>query len=432
MTRHEMNARRAEIGTELRALNDAHPGDLPAEAQTRWDALNTELAGIEQRIARQQTVDDLERRASGTRIGGGAPEPETRQIGGFGDGARLPDAFDGQFLVTQHGQQVPVLENRHRITSFYPAGNSAAEELGVGGILRVMVNGPKTTTERRAMEESSPGAGGVTVVPQFAAGILDELRAASVAFRAGVRTVPMASQSLTFGRITKTPVGAWRAESAAIAEDESTFDQVTMKAKSWALRCRISRELLEDGQNVDSIIRSAFAASGALALDQAVLFGSGTANQPLGIAYTPGIQNTALNSALGNWDPILDGVLNLENVNAGTVSAMIMAPRTNRTIRGFKDTTGNPLTAPADIGTIPRLATTSMPTSEGVGDAFTGSSILMGDFSQVYVGMRTSLQISILNELYAESGQVGFVAWMRADVLVIRPQTLLRLSGITP
>lgn len=430
MTLREMMARRAEIGTELRAVNDAHPGDLPAEAQTRWDALNTELSGIEQRIARQQTVDDLERRAAGTRIGGGAPEPETRQIGG--DGASIPADFDGLCLIAQNGQRVPVLEQRHAIASLYQSGNSAAEELGVGGFLRALYRGAQTDLERRVLSESSIGSGGAMVPLPVAAGILDELRASTVAFRAGCRTVPMASQSLTFGRLTKTPVGAWRAENAAIVEDESTFDQVTMKAKSWALRCKISRELLEDGQNVDSIIRSAFAASGALALDQAILFGDGTANQPLGISNTAGIQATALNGALSNWDPILDGVLDLENVNAGTVSAMIMAPRTNRTIRGFKDTTGNPLTAPADVGTIPRLTTTSVPVNEAVGAGANGSSVLLGDFSQVYVGMRTSLQISVLNELYAENGQVGFVAWMRADVLVIRPQTLLRLSGITP
>ncbi|MBB2163846.1 phage major capsid protein [Gluconacetobacter sp. 1b LMG 1731] len=430
MTLREMMTRRAEIGTELRALNDAHPGDLPAEAQTRWDALNTELSGIEQRIARQQTVDDLERRAAGTRIGGGAPEPETRQIGG--DGARIPADFDGLCLIAQNGQRVPVLEQRHAIADLYQSGNSAAEELGVGGFLRALYRGAQTDLERRVLSESSIGSGGAMVPLPVAAGILDELRASTVAFRAGCRTVPMASQSLTFGRLTKTPVGAWRAENAAIVEDESTFDQVTMKAKSWALRCKISRELLEDGQNVDSIIRSAFAASGALALDQAILFGDGTANQPLGISNTAGIQTTALNAALGNWDPILDGVLDLENVNSGTVSAMVMAPRTNRAIRGFKDANNNPLTAPADVGTIPRLTTTSVPVNETVGAGANGSSILMGDFSQVYVGMRTSLQISVLNELYAENGQIGFVAWMRADVLVIRPQTLLRLSGITP
>jgi len=429
MNPHQMRARQAEIATEMRAINTQHQGALPPEAEARWNTLQTELTDLEARIARQEQLNDNDRRSGGNRVGGGAAQTETRQIGGFSVEARVPESFDGLFLQTQQGQFVPVLENRHRMADCVRESETAADRLGYGGFLRVLVNGGRTREERAVLNESAIGSGGALVPPVIAAGVLDELRANSVAFRAGCRTIPMSSQSQTYTRLTKTPVGAWRAESGAIVEDASTFDQVTLKARSWALRCRITRELLEDGQNVDSIIRSAFAASGALALDQAILFGDGTANQPLGIANTPGVQSMNTSGALANWDPILDGVLDLENVNAGTVSAMIMAPRTNRTIRGFKDTTGNPLSAPSDLASIPRLTTTSVPVNEGA-DA-KASSIILGDFSQVYVGMRTSLQISVLNELYAENGEIGFIAWMRADVLVVRPQTLLRIGGIT-
>ncbi|MCH4026029.1 MAG: phage major capsid protein [Acetobacter fabarum] len=430
MTLREMQARKAEIATELRALNMANPDALPAEAQNRWTELSSELTTLEARMARQTQIDELDRTAPADRVGGGAPtQPEIR-VAGFDLPAQTPEGFDGLFLRSQDGQSVPVLEARHNLASFLPDTESRAQELGLGGFLRALYRGPQTELERRVMSESSIGSGGALVPVPVAAGVLDELRAATVSFRAGCRTVPMSSQSLTFGRLTKTPVGAWRAENAAIAEDESTFGQVKMTAKSWALRCKISRELLEDGQNVDSIIRTAFAASGALALDQAILFGDGTANSPTGIVNTAGVQTAALTGKLSNWDPILDGVLDLENVNAGKVSAMIMAPRTNRAIRGFKDANGNPLSAPADVSSIPRLTTTSVPVDQGAGN--NASTIVMGDFSQVYVGMRTSLQISVLNEIYAENGQIGFVAWMRADVLVVRPQTLLTLTGITP
>jgi len=429
MNLHHMRARQAEIATEMRAINTQHQGALPPEAEARWNTLQTELTDLDARIARQEQIDDLDRRAGGSSIGGGARPAESRLAAVFETPVNMPEGFDGQQLVTQRGNVVPVLEARHRIADFAPSDNSAAAELGFGGFLRALYRGPETDIERRVMSESSIGSGGATVPVPVAAGILDELRASTVAVRAGARTVPMTSLTQTYGRLTKTPIGAWRAENATIVEDESTFDQVTMRAKTWALRCRISRELLEDGQNVDSIIRSAFAASGALALDQAILFGDGTANSPTGITNTPGIQTMSLGGMLTNWDPILDGVLDLENVNAGAVSAMIMAPRTNRAIRGFKDTTGNPLQAPADVSSIQRLTTTAVPVDQGADK--NGSTIVMGQFSNVYIGMRTSLQISVLNELYAENGQIGFIAWMRADVLLIRPQTLLTITGVT-
>lgn len=428
MNLHQMTARREELRLERLSLLSAHPDGFPEDVESRFRELETEDRSVQTRITQESRRRALELTEEGTPVGGGARLTETRQIGGFDGSASAPSDFDGLYLRTQNGASVPVLENRHRLSDFVRPTEANADRLGLGGFLRALVNGPRSQEEREAMNESAIGSGGALVPPVIAAGVLDELRAKSVAFRAGCRTIPMSSQSQTYTRLTKTPVGAWRAESGAIVEDASTFDQVTLKAKSWALRCRITRELLEDAQNVDSIIRSAFAASGALALDQAILFGDGTANQPRGISKTEGVQSITPGGKFTNWDPILDGALALENVNAGAISAMIMAPRTNRTIRGFKDSNGNPLVAPADLASIPRLTTTSVPVNEAPDGK--GSSIILGDFSQVFVGMRTSLQISVLNELYAENGEIGFIAWMRADVLVVRPQTLLRIGGI--
>lgn len=422
--------RRDEITTELRSINAAHPdATLPADVQTRWTALMEERNGLEERINRQQQIDALDRTAPGTRVGGGATVPEVR-IGGFEGGAVRPEGFDGTYLHTQNGILVPALEARHRLSDFAPVmPESRATELGLGGYLRALWRGPRTEIEKRVLAEGSIGTGGALLPAPLAAGIIDDMRAAAVSFQAGARTIPMSEASLTFARENKTPVGSWRAETGQITEDEPAFDQVKLSAKAWAVRCKITRELLEDGQNLDTIIRQAFAASAALGLDQAILFGTGDANQPLGVTNTPGIHKTALNGPITNWDPILDAVYDLESSNLGTVSGMVMNPRTNRAIRGFKDTTGNPLQAPTDLQNVKRLTTTAIPTNEGTDG--NGSSIVLGDFSQIYVGMRTSLQISVLNELYSETGEVGFLAWMRADVLTVRPQAIEQISGIT-
>jgi len=36
----------------------------------------------------------------------------------------------------------------------------------------------------------------------------------------------------------------------------------------------------------------------------------------------------------------------------------------------------------------------------------------------------------VLNERFAEFGQVGFVGWLRADVQVARPAALAKIVGI--
>ncbi len=425
-------ARKAEIRTELQTILDANPdGALPADAEQRFVQLEAEAVALTVRETRQAAIDDAARHASGQPAGGGTVETRVRI---HGRDQAAPDGFDGGTLVSQDGARVPVLEARHRLAAFTPADQRGAG-VSFGGFLRSLVLGPQTADERRALGESSIGTGGAMVPTPLAAGIIDLLRSTSVCFQAGAMTVPMDSATLRFARQVADPTGAWRNENQPIAMDQPAMDQVTLTARSYALITQVSRELLEDGQNVDATLRSIFAKSAALALDRAILFGTGVAPVPQGIANTPGIQTVSMGTngaKFMSYAPLLDAVAALESANAGTVSAMVMAPRTARAIYGLTDTMGQPLRAPARLANVPMLTTTSCSVAETQGTASTASSIILGDFSTVYVGMRTSLQVSVLNERYAENGQVGFVSWLRADVLVARPAAVARLSGITP
>lgn len=425
--------RRAAVKTELQGIIAQHPETLPAEVQTRWEELTGEADGLEQRITRQATVDDLERRIQGTPITGpGTPRREVRAFAGTA--SEVPEGFDGLVLRGQHGEAVPILEQRHRLADFLPRSESRASELGFGGYLRALYHGASNDLERRVLAEGSQGAGGALVPAPLAAEIIDLLRARSVAFAAGVRTIPMASQTLKFAKVLTDPVGGWRAENAPIVEGEPTFGSTTLTAKSWALLTRVSRELIEDGQNTDAVLRAAFANAAALALDTAILYGTGSANQPLGVANQPGIQTIAAGgangAALAGWAKIIDAVAALEAANAGTVSAVIWPPRSARVVYGLADSTGQPLEVPPRLRNIPLLSTTSMPITETQGTSNNSSSILLGDFSEVFCGIRTSLTISVLNERYADNGQIGFVTWLRADCGVARPAALARIAGV--
>lgn len=432
MNKPQLDARAAEIRAEMRAILMTAGDALTADQENNLDALKDKLTKTEQRAARQAELDEADRRATGTELG------ETRTLAApalriFGRDTAAPNGFDGTTLRAQNGQRVPVLEARHSLSSFVPQGESRADELGFGGFLRALYMGPQNDLERRVLGEASIGTGGALVPTPLSAQVIDLLRARSVSFQAGVRTVPIDSQTQKFARVIADPVGGWRAESAAIVEGEPSFDQVTLSAKSWALITRVSRELLEDGQNTDAQLRNVFANAAALALDKAILTGSGSANQPLGISGTSGIQAISMGTngaAFSGWAKVLDAVQALETANAGDIRAMLMHPRTSRAIYGLLDNTGQPLQQPPRIAGIPIISTTSLPINETQGTSTAASSILMGAFSEVYVGMRTQLQISVLSEKYADNGQVGFVCWLRADVAVARPAALARISGI--
>lgn len=433
LTLEQLKARRGPLVTQLREVEaEADPDTykLPPELEEKFATLKAALESLDAMIERSEVTRRLERRAPSRPLDG---SPETRATVRFGGrDAGLPNSFDGRVLTAQSGDRVPVLEARHKLADF----SEERAAISFGGFLRALYFGPRDDLERRALAESTIGQGGALVPTPLALQVIDLLRSQCVAFKAGATTVPMESQTLRFARQIADPVGGWRAEGAPVVEGTPAFDGVTLTAKSWALLVKVSRELLEDGQNLDAVLQTVFARVAALALDRAILYGDGTNNSPVGIANTPGIQVSSLGvngGQLTSRAALLDAVLALELANAPNVTAMVMSPRSARTLNGLTDTLGQPLRPPPSLEGVPILTTTSASVTETQGTATNASSILLGDFGQVVVGMRTALQITVLQERYlADSGQIGFVLWMRADVLLQHPAALARIDGIVP
>lgn len=423
----ELIEQRAGLVAKMRT---AHEADKPED----FAAAEAELRAHDAKIERAKALDELDKTGAAVPLTGGpAGKIEVRA---FASGAAaIPEGFAGEIWHTRDGNPLPALAPADKLASFLPTTESRAAELGIGGFLRALHAGPQSDLERRVLAEGAIGTGGAFVPTPIAAGIIDLLRAKSVTIQAGARTVPMTSQTLKIARQTADPVGGWRAENAAIAESDPTFDQVTLAAKAWAVRFNVSRELLEDGQNTDAAIRNILAGHAAVGLDQAVLVGTGAGNQPLGIRGQSGIQSVSMGTngaTLANWTPMLDAVRQLELANAGAIGAMVMSPRTTRQINGFVDTTNQWLQAPPRLASVPTYASTSIPVNETQGTSTDCTSIFLGDFTEVMIGLRTDLQITMLAERYAELGQVGFVAWMRADVALARPAAIARILGIRP
>lgn len=109
-----------------------------------------------------------------------------------------------------------------------------------------------------------------------------------------------------------------------------------------------------------------------------------------------------------------------------------MHPRTQRDIRKQKASDSQPLQWNADAARIPRLTTTSIPINETQGTATDASSIILGHFPHMIVGLRSGLRIELLKERYGENLQYGFLSWMRGDMQLAHKASFARIKGITP
>jgi HK97 family phage major capsid protein/HK97 family phage prohead protease len=435
------DARENRRREEIMALGDlAQERDMAVDAVLSGESLESFRTRV--REARQARASKPLGVPHAGPFGDGLGAPNINRgfkVRGFGRGAEvtIPEGFRGQVVRLADGSHAPILTREDKLSAFVPNNDDAhyARELGFAGFVRALTTGAKSSIETRVLATSPAGSGGAMVPTPLAADLIDRLRSEAVLIGLGAQTVPMDAATLRFARTTTDPVGAWRAENANIPDSDPVFDNVTLTKRSWGVLTRFSRELLQDSNpNIELALMNMFARVSALAIDTAGLVGGGV-NGPAGIAAAAGIQVQSMGvngAALTNWVQPLNAVQLLETANSPTITGMVMAPRTARNIYGWTDTTNQPLRPPPRLEGIPMRVTSAMPINETQGTAVNASSILLGDFREVMIGMGPEIELTLHPDRYAELGQIAMIGFVRADIQLQRPAAIARVQGIIP
>ncbi|MEM9186093.1 MAG: phage major capsid protein [Planctomycetota bacterium] len=286
--------------------------------------------------------------------------------------------------------------------------------------------------------------GGFLLNPALAGMFIDLARSASVAFRAGALTYVMGSPEVNIMRADSDPTGHWRPEGVEVKASSPTFGRINLKAKTLAAIVPVSIELLEDAVNAGSIIEGMIRSALGIALDRAILRGAGAESEPLGITNNAGVNTVTSVGTPADYSKITAAVGKILNANfSGSASelAWVQNPRDSQTFDGLQATDNQPLQPTPWAGALQRYSTTSMPVDLGTGS--NESEAIIGDFSQVIVGMRTSgINVRVLDagevsdaggELHNAASHLKrlIVAYMRADVALLRPSWFTVLSGVT-
>lgn len=410
---------RSKVVDKMRAMLDAatlEGRDLTTEEIEKYEALERKQDALEKQVQFMQNQDELEHELDqlvDTPLRNRAIEDRGNRMNA------LPKSIVPATEVFSEATNAPHL----------------SPDITLGGILRAMAGARTTTAIQNALSVGTDPAGGYTVPTALLAQLIDALRAKSICNAAGCQTVVLNTKQTNVARLETDPIAAWRAEEALVAESDPTFGNIQFNAESLAVLVKVSYELLQDSINVEDALMNAFAQSLALTLDQAALNGTGSANEPLGIVNTPGIKTVDMGTngaALANYDPMIDSYYELANANAGNATAAVMAPRTQMEFAKLADSTGQPLQRPSAIRDLPFLSTTTMPITETHGTANNASSIIVGDFSQLWIGIRQQLRIEVLREKFMDNLQVGFIAHLRADVALAHPQSFCHVQGVVP
>jgi HK97 family phage major capsid protein len=334
----------------------------------------------------------------------------------------------------QKGQSIKVAAKGETFGKKNPLNEG---QFSFGNLLRGMVNaGPKSPEIKAALSEGTDAAGGFLTPENLSNDLIDRMRAKQVCVNAGARSVQLSSDNTRIVRVASDPAVGWRNENAAVAESDPVFEGVIFAPKTLAVLVKVSVELLEDAVNMSDALTQIFANAMAVELDRVALVGTGTAPEPRGVFNTANVGSVSMGvngAQITNYTNMLDALRTIRTANSADPTAMILHPRTARTVDGLVDSTGQPLQAPKALDTIPQLITTSLPINQVQGTSGTVcSSIIAGDFTQMFLGIRTDIRIQLLRETFMGNLQVGFVCYMRADVQLAQPSAFARVVGILP
>lgn len=377
-----LEARDRDITAEIRRTADQAEGRAFSEAEQRnVDRLQAELDEV------RSTKAEIIKQAQGNAEAAEARMKFDRVINGTAGEARMDESLPADLGF----RNLPEANG-------YNAGD-------LGAHVRSILRG-----EVRAQGEGTASAGGYLVPTPLAAGVLDIARNKARVMQAGARIVPMSSETLKVAKVTQDATPTWRNEFAAITEGSMTFGAVTFTARSLGVLVRASMELVEDAPEFGSTVERALGAAFGVEFDRVAVTGSGVAPEPQGIIGAPGVAVTNLGlGATLDHDHLIDGVAAVRGRNFDP-SAVLLTDAVEASLAKTKDTAGNYVSAPSYIEKAERLATPQVDAAK----------VIVGDFSELLLGVRTSFRIMPLRERYADTGEVAFIGWMRADVQIAR------------
>lgn len=291
-----------------------------------------------------------------------------------------------------------------------------------------------------ALAQDNPTQAGYLVAPQkFVMELISDLDNI-VFFRSIAKVLPtlQGAQSLGYPkRKTRMNSAAWGTEIAAPTADTALdFGKKEFKPNPATAEILVSKTLLKNAPEVDAIVRAELAYNFATLLETAYMTGNGV-NKPLGVftASVDGI-STARDVSTGNttteikFDGLLEAKYKLPQQYQNNLQWIFHRDGVKQLAK-LKDNDGQYIWQPSVVaGTPDRLFGIPVNMSEYAPNTFTTGLYvgILGDFSNYWICDSMSLEVMVLNELYARTNQVDFIGRLETDGMPVLEEAFVRVK----
>ena len=221
-------------------------------------------------------------------------------------------------------------------------------------------------------------------------------------------------------------------EEGAYPESDDSFGQVSIGAYKLGTMIKVSEELLNDSVfDLQSYITREFARRIGSREEEAFFTGNGT-GKPLGILAATGGAETGITAASATAvtaDELIDLYYSLRSPYRRN-AVWTLNDSTVKAIRKLKDGNGQYLWQPGITAGAPDMILgRPVRTSTYMPEIAAGAkTIAFGDFSYYWIADRQGRSFKRLNELFAATGQVGFLASQRVDGKLVLPEAVKVLA----
>lgn len=264
----------------------------------------------------------------------------------------------------------------------------------------------KVLEQKKTLNAGTPSDGGFTVPLAFSGEYIDALVATTLIDKLNIRRVPLIHGNLSIPRMDATSSVSWVGETTSGGGTQPVFGEVNMRAKKLKAITAISNTLLNDsGVNLEGWIAEDLMRKTRIALDDAMINGTGSQYQPLGLKNNSEIQTLSASALALTTPNDMVALLQQANVRLENVH-WLLNPIGESWIRNKAFTSG-PFAWSDEMARTGKLRGFDFHSSSTIGYDGSGTpnaDFWVGDFAEMMFGIARDITIEISKEGSFQSG----------------------------
>lgn len=283
---------------------------------------------------------------------------------------------------------------------------------------------------KNALQIGTDSEGGYLVPDEYERTLVQELEEENI-FRKLATVIRTSNGDRKIPIVTSKGTASWMDEEGAFIESDDAFGQTSIAAYKLGTMIKVSDELLNDSVfDLQAYIAGEFGRRIGAKEEEAFFIGDGI-GKPTGIFAVTGGAEEGVTSAGANiaFDDVMDLFYSLKSPYRKK-AVWVLNDSTVKALRKLKDGNGNYIWQPSvQVGVPDMILNRPYHTSSYIPDLTAGNKVMaFGDFSYYWIADRQGSSFKRLNELYAATGQVGFLASQRVDGKLILPEAVKTLT----